>query len=96
MTAEKQQQAMEAQAADAEEYDEEEYEEYAGGGNRFLLFMAMPAWAVSMVVHAIVLLVLGILTFGPDVERIKNIITAAPVTDDMEEFQKARLAEEPK
>ncbi len=88
MTAEQKQQAMEARAAEAEgeEYDEEEYEEY-GGGHRFLLFMAMPAWAVSMVVHAIGLLVLGILTFGPEVDKIKNIITAGQVSEDIEELQ---------
>jgi len=89
MTAEQQQQAMEAQAveADVDENGEEEYEEYAGGGHRFLLFMAMPAWAVSMVVHTIALLVLGILTFGPDVDRIKNIITAGPAIEEMEELE---------
>ncbi len=87
MTAEQQQQAMEAQVAEADEYDEEEYEEYAGGGHKFLLFNAMPAWAVSMVVHGIGLLVLEWVSFGSEMDKVKNIITAGPAMEEMEELE---------
>lgn len=79
-----QQQAVEAQA----DQHEDEYEEVsAGGGRRFLIFAAMPAWLVSMIFHAIVLLVLAMMTFGPQVDKLKNIITAAPPVEELEEIE---------
>ncbi len=90
MSVEQKQQAMEAAASEAEveDYeDEEEYEEYSGGGHRFLLFTAMPGWLVSMVVHAVGLLILAILTVPDQVERFKNVITAAPPMEDVEEIE---------
>jgi hypothetical protein len=91
MSVEQQQQAMEAQAAEAEveEYeDEEEYEEeHAGGGHRFLLFAAVPGWLVSMIVHAVVLMVMALLTFGPDVDKVRAVITAAPPAEELDEIE---------
>ena len=53
MSAEQEQQAMEAKAVEAEldEYDDEEYEEeeYVADGHRFLLFTAMPGWLVATI-----------------------------------------------
>ena len=68
MSAEANQQAMEAQAAEAEAYDEEEELEDEFVGHRFLFFTAMPAWLVSMIVHAVGLLVLAMITVGGNVE----------------------------
>jgi hypothetical protein len=91
MSVEQQQQAMEAHAAEAEmeEYEEEgEYEEeYVGGGHRFLLFTAMPGWLVSMVVHAVALMVMAILTFSPDLDKVRAVITAAPPAEELEELE---------
>ena len=91
MSAEQKQQAMEASAAEAElegqDDDQEGDEEYAVGGHRFLLFTAMPGWLVSMVVHAVGLLILAILTIPDQVDRVKNIITAAPPMENVEEIE---------
>jgi hypothetical protein len=90
MSVEQQQQVMQAQAAEAAagEYDEEEYEEeYVGGGHRYLLFTAMPGWLISMVVHAVVLMVLAILTFGPDLDKVKAVITSGPPAEELEEIE---------
>ena len=91
MSAEQKQQTLEAKAAEAEvddygEEDEEEYEEYSSG-QRFLLFTAMPGWLVSMVVHAVGLLILALVTVGPDVEQLQNIITAAPPSEEIQEIE---------
>ena len=70
MSAELKQQAMEAKAAEAEaeEYDEAEEAEEEAGGHRFLFFTAMPAWLVSMVVHAVAVLIMAMITVGGNVE----------------------------
>lgn len=43
---------------------------------RFVLFQAVPAWAISMLVHVIVLLVLGLMTLS-DPTKIVNVLTAS-------------------
>ncbi len=90
MSAEQEQQAMEGYEAEAEvdEYEEDEYEEeYVGGGHRFMLFMAMPAWLVSMVVHAGVLFILALWPMPTIAENTSNLITAAAALEDMEELE---------
>jgi hypothetical protein len=90
MSVEQSQQAMEAVAAEAEVdgYEEQEgEEEYSIGGHRFLLFTAMPGWLVSMVVHAVGLLILAILTVPDPMERVSNIITAAPPLENVEQIE---------
>ncbi len=88
MSSEQQQQAMEAQAAEVDEYDDEEYEEeYVGGGRRFLLFTAMPGWLVSMIVHAVVLMVMALLTFGPEIDKVKAVITSGPPAEELDEIE---------
>ncbi len=89
MSAEVKQQSMEAKAAEAEaeEYDEEEELEEEAGGHRFLFFTAMPAWLVSMVVHAVALLVMAMITVGGNVEQVKAVLTAAPPADDLQEIE---------
>lgn len=98
MTQEQKQQAMEAVASEASEVDEHEdeegEEEYVVGGHRFLVFTAVPGWLVSMVVHAVGLLILAILTVPDPMDRVSNIITAAPPLDnidEIEEFQEELL-----
>lgn len=91
MSAETKQQAMEAHAAEAEAeaYDEEEELEEEAVGHRFLFFTAMPAWLVSMIVHAVALLVMAMITVGGNVEQVKAIITAAAgeELEEIEEFE---------
>ena len=90
MSVEQQQHAMQAQAAEADvdQYDDDEYEEeYVGGGHRFLLLTAMPGWFVSMVVHALVLMVMALLTFGPDLEKVRAVITSGPPTEELDEIE---------
>jgi len=90
MSAEQEQQAMEAQALEAEvdEYEEDGYEEeYYGGGHRFILFMAMPAWLVSMLLHAGVLFVLALWPVPTVADNTSHLITAAPALDTMEELE---------
>lgn len=89
MSAELKQQALEARAAEAEEYDEDEELEEEVVGHRFLFFTAMPAWLVSMVVHAVALLVMAMITVGGNVEQVKAVITAPPgeELEEIEEFE---------
>jgi hypothetical protein len=91
MSAEVKQQAMEATAAEAEAeaYDEEEELEEEAVGHRFLFFTAMPAWLVSMIVHAVALLVMAMITVGGNVDQVKAIITASAgeELEEIEEFE---------
>lgn len=90
MSVEQQQQSMDAQAADAgqaEEYDDEEEYEEIGTGHRFLLFNAVPSWLVSMVVHAVMLLVLALVPVNANDDQQATIITAGPPSEDMEEIE---------
>lgn len=88
MSAELNQQAMEAKAAEAEaeaEAYEEEFEDEVVG-HRFLFFTAMPAWLISMIVHAVALLVMAMITVGANVDDVRAIITAA-TTEDLQEIE---------
>jgi hypothetical protein len=90
MSMEQKQQAMEAAAAQAEvdEYEDDEGDETdLVGGRKFLLFTAMPGWLVSMVIHAVGLLILAILTVPDPMQRVANIITAAPPLENVEEIE---------
>lgn len=83
-----QQQAMEAKAAEAEAQEADEYEdEELGGGHRFLLFTAMPGWLVSMVVHIVGLMLLAMVNMAAPPDNSSNLITAAPVMEDIEEIE---------
>ncbi|MCO6454838.1 MAG: terpene cyclase/mutase family protein [Pirellulaceae bacterium] len=88
-----QQQAMAAQAADVEvlEDDDALEEEEAPGRrrSRFLLLNAVPSWMVSMVVHAVLLIVLALLSFGPDLEQVKTMLSVVPseVEEEIEQFE---------
>lgn len=69
---------------------EEGYEEeYVGGGSRFLVFAAVPSWLVSMVIHAVLLLVLAFISFGPDIKEkiVKMTIPPEDEPEVIEEFE---------
>ncbi|TWU40502.1 prenyltransferase/squalene oxidase repeat-containing protein [Novipirellula artificiosorum] len=55
---------------------------------RFLLFRVMPAWMISMFVHVIILLVLGLITVGTPA-KVVNVLSARGTGEEgpeMEEF----------
>jgi hypothetical protein len=82
--------AGDAEAMEAEADDEgEQEEEYASGGRRFLLFAAVPSWAISMIVHIIAIMVLAFVTFAPTVEKVANILDVANASEveEIEEFE---------
>ncbi len=82
--------AESAEALEAETDDEEEEgEEYESVGRRFLLFAAVPSWAISMIVHIIAILVLAFVTFAPSVEKAANILNVANASEveEVEEFE---------
>ena len=86
------QQSMAAQAADADvlDDDEEEDEEQAPTGRRghFILLTAMPSWMVSMVVHAVLLIVLALLSFGPEIEKVVTTLSIGNTEEEeLEEFE---------
>lgn len=74
-----------AVAEDAAEDEEEEEEELIGGNpHHFLLFMAMPAWMVSVIVHMLAIILLALMTLTPPVETKRPILVAEP-PDETEE-----------
>ncbi len=77
--------AIEAEADD--EYEEEE--EYAAPGRKFLLFSAVPSWAISMIVHIVAILVLAFVTFAPIAEKEAQILNVANASEveEVEEFE---------
>lgn len=64
-------------AAEAEE--EEEYEEAPKYNTRFILFNAVPSWAISGVVHFIALIVLAFIELQPPVKSQTAQVVSAPV-----------------
>src|SRR5688500_8964281 len=45
------------------------------------IFKTSPSWLTSMVVHIVMLLVLGLLTFDPKLENVTKILTVSPVDE---------------
>jgi hypothetical protein len=79
--------AAQPQAVPAES-EEEQYEDAAPVRSRFLLLNAVPSWLVSMVVHAVLLLMLALLTFGDDNKDIAKILTVgSEEIEQVEEFE---------
>jgi hypothetical protein len=64
-------------------------EDYSGG-SRFWLFNAVPSWLVSMVVHAVVLLVLAIWTVTIETEDLRKVLTVVK-NDEVEEIQEFEM-----
>lgn len=61
-------------------------------GRQFLLFQAVPAWLISMLLHMLLLLVLALLTFT-DPETRENILSVASLTDPEPQIEQFTLAE---
>ena len=75
---------LEAEVAE-EEYEEEE-EGRVAARRRFLFFQAAPAWLVSTLVHVLILLVLGLMTFANPV-KIINVLTASATAEEGPEIE---------
>ncbi len=63
-----------------------EQPEQANHQRHFILFQAVPAWAISLLVHMLVLLVLGLLTIA-DPAKIINVLSASNSGDEGPEIQ---------
>jgi len=70
-------------------------DESGGGRGRFILFNAVPSWAVSMVVHAIILLLLAIFSMAPEVVVIANtvVVNEPDLQEELEEFDLEEIVE---
>lgn len=86
-------QALAAGSAEALEAvadgESEEEEGYATAGWHFLLFAAVPSWAISMIVHVIAILILAFYTFSPSVDKEANILKVANASEveEVEDFE---------
>jgi len=63
-----------------------------GLGRRFVLFQAVPAWLISLLVHAILLVLMGVLTIGVP-EQLVNILSASNAEENEGEIEEFTLAE---
>ncbi len=64
----------------------------SGHRRHFILFQAVPAWFVSMFVHALVLVLLGIMTIANPV-KIINVLTASSNGEDGPEIEEFTIEE---
>ncbi|QDU97862.1 prenyltransferase/squalene oxidase repeat-containing protein [Lignipirellula cremea] len=67
--------------------EEEYYEEAIGNSSQFIFFTAAPSWLVSLVVHFILLLVLGMWTLSAPDEDEVNMLEVEPVATKIEEVE---------
>ncbi len=82
------QELLQAELDADEEASEEEGEAIAS--RRFLVFQAMPAWLVSTLVHALILLILGLVSIADPVQ-IVNVLTASSATDEGPEIEELSI-----
>ena len=91
------QQAVMAAAPASAAGGAEDPEENNGATGRFILFNAVPSWMVSMVVHIVLLMILALVTFGPEAEQIIQEFTMGPDTNEdiekIEEFEEVEIQE---
>ncbi len=71
---------------------QERSQEIVDPHRRFILFQAVPAWLVSMLVHVLVLLVLGLVTLS-DPTRIVNVLTANSSSEEGPEIEEFAIEE---
>ena len=69
----------------SEAQDEEEEEEIIGGGNRFLIFNAMPSWMVSFLTHIILILILAFCFIKLPGTRIVSFETGEQIDTSVEQ-----------
>jgi hypothetical protein len=86
------QQSLADSAADAEVYEDDEdfeEEEITSSNKRFLLFAAVPSWAISMLVHLVAFLILAFITLGADIEKVANVLSVANASEieEVEDFE---------
>ncbi|TWT91160.1 prenyltransferase/squalene oxidase repeat-containing protein [Stieleria varia] len=74
----------------AEEGDQEDMQEQIQ--RRFLFWQATPAWLVSTLVHALILLVLGLISIANPIDII-NVLTASANSDDGPEIEELTMDE---
>ncbi|WP_236010440.1 prenyltransferase/squalene oxidase repeat-containing protein [Candidatus Laterigemmans baculatus] len=67
-------------------------EETSPRNRHFLLFQAVPAWFISMLVHMLLILVLALMTIT-DAKTVQNILTVANVTTPEPEMEQFTLTE---
>lgn len=68
--------------------DEEDMEDEPEGGiSKRTLMMAVPSWGVSLVLHVIVIVILGLMYFDTVKEIPTNLITAKPADPEAEEIE---------
>ncbi len=68
--------------------DAEELEEvYAENTRRFLMFTAMPSWLVSLVVHAVLIVLLALMTIPEPVKTVRSLLTVRDVpTEEIDDL----------
>ncbi len=79
-------------AIDPVDEHEEDFADDADLERKFLLFQAAPAWVVSMLVHVLILLILGLVTVADPVQ-IVNVLTANSTGDDGPEIEEFTIEE---
>jgi hypothetical protein len=84
--------AHDADEAEADDEEEEEEEIGAGLSRRFLFFNAVPSWAVSMVVHVLILLVLALMYFDQS-DAATTVLNISP-PGEMEKVEDFELLED--
>jgi hypothetical protein len=76
-----------AAVTDKETTEPTDEEQDAGDtSHRFLLFAAVPSWLVSMVVHAVLLMILALVTL-PEKGPLEQIVAIANLNEETEEIQ---------
>jgi len=72
--------------------DSDELLDEANPQRHFILFQALPAWVISLLVHMLVLLVLGLLSVADPVQ-IVNVLSASHSGDEGPEIEKFTISE---
>jgi hypothetical protein len=75
---------------ESESTDEEDHAIVSS--HRFLFFQAMPAWFVSTLVHALILLILGLVSIADPIQ-IVNVLTASSAGEDGPEIEEISIEE---
>ncbi len=81
-----------AKAANSGDQAQDETPAEADPQRHFILFQAVPAWAISMLVHVLVLLVLGLLTIADPV-KIVNVLSASSSGEEGPEIEEFTIEE---
>ncbi len=70
------------------------FEETEGGSGRFLLLAAVPSWFISMVVHAIMIIILALFTYSEVDSVVQNLVVPQPEPqEELEDFELEDIVE---